>query len=66
VHDEIPLGLLHDGSSWQEVARVKDNFQRRRIHRFPTVDAQRLRVLVQATHGDKSARLFEVRAYAER
>lgn len=57
---------VHDGSNWQEVARVKDNFQRRRIHRFPTVDAQRLRVLVQATHGDKSARLFEVRAYAER
>lgn len=57
---------LHDGTGWREVASVQDNFQRRRIHRFAAVDARRLRILVQTTHGDSSARIFEVRACSGR
>ncbi|MCX7046781.1 MAG: FAD-dependent oxidoreductase [Candidatus Sumerlaeota bacterium] len=55
----------YDGANWREVASVKDNFQRHRVHRFDAVTAQKLRVTVSATNGDKSARIFEVRVYDE-
>lgn len=54
-----------NGNSWQELARVTDNYQRRRVHRFPAVTASKLRLTVEATGGDKSARVFEIRAYEE-
>jgi hypothetical protein len=57
--------MVQDGSGWREVAAVKDNFQRQRIHRFPATTTQKVRILVQNTNGDKSARIFEVRAYGE-
>ena len=50
---------------WQVVATGKDNFQRRQIHRFDPVTANRLRVNVDATNGDPSARLYEIRVYDE-
>ncbi|MEI7730524.1 MAG: FAD-dependent oxidoreductase [Verrucomicrobiota bacterium] len=56
---------IQDATGWRDVATAKDNFQRRRIHRFPEVATQRIRILVHATNGDKSARIFEVRAYTE-
>jgi len=56
---------VHDGKAWRTVATVKGNFQRRRVHRFEPVAATRLRLTVHATNGDKSARLFEIRAYNE-
>lgn len=55
----------HDGGQWRELAKVADNYQRRRVHRFPAVEAHRLRVTVEATGGAKSARIFEIRAYHE-
>ena len=54
-----------DGGGWRELAAVKDNFQRRRVHRFDTVTASKLRLVVEATNGDPSARVFEMRAYQE-
>ena len=54
-----------DGGPWQELARITDNFQRRRVHRFPAVTARKLRLTVEATGGDPSARVFEIRAYHE-
>ena len=56
---------FHDGARWVAVAEERGNFQRRRVHRFEAVDTSRLRLTVHATNGDKSARVFEVRAYDE-
>ncbi len=52
-------------AGWQTVAAVKNNYQRRRIHRFPAVRTPQIRVLITATNGDKSARIYEIRAYNE-
>ncbi len=49
---------------WMEVVSVKGNFLRLRRHRFTTVEAEALRVTVEATNGDESARIFEIRCYA--
>ena len=56
----------HDGTQWHVLAQVTDNYQRRRVHRFPAVTADKLRLTVEATGGDKSARVFEIRAYHEK
>ncbi len=53
-----------DGHGEKVVADVTGNYQRKRIHRFDAGTIQGLRLVVKATNGDKSARLFEVRAYA--
>ncbi len=55
-----------DGAGgWRTLAAVRDNFQRWRPHRFPSVTARRIRVTVTRTHGDPSARIFEARVYAD-
>jgi hypothetical protein len=41
---------------------VAGNWQRLRRHRFPPVTTRRLRVEVQATNGDSTARVYEIRA----
>lgn len=47
---------------WQET--VRDNYQRFRIHQLPEgIVGDCVRVTVTATHGDASARIFEIRAY---
>ena len=56
---------VHDGKAWRTVAEATGNFQRRRVHRFEAVAATKLRLTVHATNGDKSARVFEIRAYSE-
>ena len=53
------------GDGWKTLASVRGNFQRRRVHRFPRVTTSALRLTVHATHGDRSARVFEIRAYGE-
>ena len=50
------------GGKWVEVADVKDNFMRKRIHNFEKLTAEKIRVNVTATNGDQSARITEVRA----
>ncbi|MEW6356965.1 MAG: FAD-dependent oxidoreductase [Planctomycetota bacterium] len=55
----------YDGAKWTTVASEKGNFQRRRVHRFDTVTATKLRLTVHATNGDRSAKVFEIRAYKE-
>lgn len=54
-----------NGDEWVTVAEGKDNYQRRRIHTFPAVEAEKVRLLVERTNGDPSARLYEIRAYQE-
>jgi hypothetical protein len=54
-----------NGSAWVELLAVKNNFLRHRIHRFPAITASKLRLTVEETNGDDSARVFEVRVYRE-
>ena len=68
--DRLPKAIVRDytiecfvDGKWKAVARVRDNFQRFRRHNFVQVTTDRIRITVEATHGAKSARIFEVRAY---
>lgn len=46
-------------------ALVKDNYMRKYIHRLPSqVKGDSIRITVQKTHGDKLARIFEIRCYS--
>jgi hypothetical protein len=54
-----------DGDKWTELLQEADNWQRLRIHRFPRVATDGLRLEIQETNGDASARLYELRAYLE-
>ncbi|MDR5699071.1 FAD-dependent oxidoreductase [Agromyces aerolatus] len=50
---------------WHEVARVTDNIMSRVVHDLPVpIETDRLRLTVFATHGDPSAAVYELRAYA--
>lgn len=42
---------------------VTNNYYRKYVHRFGQVTLDSLRVTVSRTHGDKSARIFEIRCY---
>lgn len=54
-----------NGSNWVTLATEKDNYLRRRIHRFDLMTVSKLKLTVHRTGGDKSARVFEIRAYKE-
>ncbi len=45
------------------VIKVQGNYQRKRVHHFDPISAGGIRLLIHATNGDPSARVFEVRAY---
>lgn len=51
------------GNAWKTVAEVTGNYQRHRIHRFPPVPVSKIKVVITATNGDPSARIYEIRAY---
>jgi hypothetical protein len=57
--------IVHVDGRWRVVAAEDGNFQRHRVHRFSSVTTSRLRVNVDATNGDRSARIYEIRAYNE-
>ncbi len=57
-HIQVP-----DGDGWKTPVSVPDNRQRFRAHTFETVKADRLRILITGTNGDKSARIYEIRVY---
>jgi hypothetical protein len=46
------------------LASVKDNFERVHRHAFEPVNARSLRLEIDATNGDRLARVFEIRCYA--
>ena len=54
-----------NGGRWTDLATEKENFQRRRTHRFDPLRTSKLRLTVTATNGAPSARVFEIRAYDE-
>nr|WP_246238762.1 FAD-dependent oxidoreductase [Paenibacillus anseongense] len=53
------------GDEWQDVISVKGNYQRHVRHQLDeSVLTSKLRVVVDATNGDPSAAIYEVRCYA--
>ncbi len=50
--------------NYVEMVQVRGNHQRLRRHDFEPVKADAVRLHVQASNGDKLARLFEIRCYA--
>ena len=56
---------VFDGTTWRQVAHVENNVQRRCIHSFDEHPGTRLRVTIHATHGGRTARIFEIRVYNE-
>lgn len=59
---DYDLQLIHPRSTLT-IASVRGNYQRFCRHRFPVHSASALRLVVHATNGGPSARVFEIRAY---
>jgi hypothetical protein len=51
------------GSGWNTIIEEDGNYFRRRVHDFPDVSTDKIRVTVLETNGSPSARLYEMRAY---
>lgn len=52
------------GKTGVPLVKVSDNHQRLNRHVFEAIEVRALRIHVTATHGEKTARLYEVRCYA--
>ncbi|MDJ0333654.1 FAD-dependent oxidoreductase [Salinibacterium sp. G-O1] len=68
--DEVFPELVRDyviearsDSDWVEVARVDNNRKRQRVHHFPAVETDALRLRILATNGADQARVVSIRAY---
>ena len=61
VKSYVLEGLV--GGKWVRLACDEDNQLRHRVHRFLPMSLGAIRVTVNETWGDKSARIFEIRAY---
>jgi len=61
---DYTLTYRSTGGDSGTLAVVKNNFQRVNRHNFEAVEAQSVRVEVEATNGDSQARMFEIRCYA--
>ncbi len=54
---------LFDGEKPVKTIEIKDNYLRKRVHNPGGTKADRVRVWVNETNGDKLARIFEIRWY---
>ena len=63
VKDYALKVFCRDG--WRTVVECRGNYHRRRVHRFETVEADKLELEVQSTNGAPTARVYEVRIYKE-
>jgi hypothetical protein len=71
MHHNMPKTLVRDyvvevcgeDGRWRSVADVRDNCRRLAVHRFAPVGAVAIRVTVNATYGDFSARIFRIAAW---
>ncbi len=52
-----------ENSSWKRIVEVKDNYKRRRIHKFSPVKSKKIRLEIYSTNGAQSARVYEIRVY---
>ncbi|MEZ4773234.1 MAG: FAD-dependent oxidoreductase [Bacteroidia bacterium] len=51
---------------WEEVMAIRDNYQRHRIHRLKMpVETNAIRIVIDSTHGDPCAGIYEVRCYRD-
>ncbi len=64
VRDFVILVRETPQEPWRSVAKIRGNYQRLRRVPVSAEQIRELRVLVQATHGDPLARIFEIRCYA--
>lgn len=56
--------LCREGDGWRELLRIEGNYNRRRVHRLENpVNTEELRIEILSTHGDESARVYEIRVY---
>lgn len=51
---------------WTKILSRVGNYHRRQIHQFDNIIASRLKVVVESTNGDSSARIYEIRVYLDR
>ena len=68
--DPVPMECVSDyeimarsGGKWVTLVRETGNHLRKRIHSFPPIETDRLKLLVHKTNGDSSARVYEIRMY---
>ena len=62
VRDYTVQAWIED--AWVSVVAVRGNYQRHRRHPLEQpITTQKLRILVEATNGDPSAAIYEVRCY---
>jgi hypothetical protein len=54
-----------DGEEWRCLLQERGNHHRMRVHHFGPISTSKLRLEVQATNGDRSARVYEIRIYNE-
>ncbi|MFH2116194.1 MAG: FAD-dependent oxidoreductase, partial [Spirochaetota bacterium] len=55
---------IPDGSGgWQSIASRTDNASRKVVHRLEGISTDLLRLFIEATRGDRSARVYEIRTY---
>lgn len=50
---------------WKDIGTFRDNYLRRRVHRFQRIAADKIKIDVLSTWGDPSARIYEIRVYDE-
>ncbi|MFH1021950.1 MAG: FAD-dependent oxidoreductase [Planctomycetota bacterium] len=62
---DYTLSLRANGA-WRDMVRVTDNYRRLRRHGWEPVEAEALRITVEATGGAPCAEIFEVRACTEK
>jgi hypothetical protein len=61
VKEYVLEGIV--AGKYQLLAEEKDNFLRFRKHVFPPVMLDGIRLIVKASNGDPSARVYQIRAY---
>ncbi|MBD3289998.1 FAD-dependent oxidoreductase, partial [candidate division KSB1 bacterium] len=59
-------GLFYElNGEWKDIGTFRDNYLRRRVHRFQRIRADKIKIQLLSTWGDPSARIYEVRVYDE-
>lgn len=62
---DYEIQVAGEDDDFETILKVRGNYLRFRVHRFSEVSARKLRVVVYATNGDPSARIYEIRVYNE-
>lgn len=61
---DYDIAIEREDGTWETVISVRGNYQSRRVHRLERpVTGRRLKVVVNATNGDPSVGIYEIRCY---